>query len=73
MLTLKDEILPIFGIKLTYWALYIFSLAYFSYLKKIKVGLCNLHAVSVSVCPPCPQLLNGWTNLYETWYDIMTP
>jgi hypothetical protein len=28
--------------------------------------------LSVSVYPPC-QLLNAWTNLYETWYVTMAP
>jgi hypothetical protein len=37
-------------------------LAYFP-----KVGLCDLHPVCVSVYPHY-QLLNAWTNLYETWY-----
>jgi hypothetical protein len=42
-------------------------LAYFPYFggkKKMKVGLCNIHAL----CVPSHQLLNGWTSLYETWY-----
>jgi hypothetical protein len=42
-------------------------LAYFPYFEKMKVGLWYHHAVCVSVNPPC-QLLNAWTNLYETWY-----
>jgi hypothetical protein len=44
----------------------IFSLlAYFSYFeKKIKVDVCGRHAVWVSP----HKLLNGGTNLYETWY-----
>jgi hypothetical protein len=39
-------------------------LAYFLILKKIKVGLCDHHAV----CGPCYQRLNGWTSFYESWY-----
>jgi hypothetical protein len=40
-----------------------------SFLKKIKGGLCDLHALSVSVYPSLlSQLLNARTNLYETWY-----
>jgi hypothetical protein len=34
-------------------------LAYFPYFEKIKVGLCDHHAVYVSVYPPY-QLLNAW-------------
>jgi hypothetical protein len=36
-------------------------LAYFLCFEKIKVGLCNLHAVSMYVClsPPQYQLLNA--------------
>jgi hypothetical protein len=41
------------------------SLAYFPYFEKMKVGLCDLHAVCVS---PSPKLWNGWTGLHETWY-----
>jgi hypothetical protein len=44
-----------------------FLLAYFSYFEKIKEGVCDLHPVFVSVNLPY-QLLNAWTNLYETWY-----
>jgi hypothetical protein len=46
------------------------GLAVFSRLSlfwKIKVGLCDHHAVCVPVYPPY-KLLNAWTNLYETWY-----
>jgi hypothetical protein len=32
----------------------------------LMVGLCDHHAFCVSANPPY-QLLNGWTNLYETW------
>jgi hypothetical protein len=34
---------------------------------KKKAGFCDRHALCVSVYPPY-QLLNGWINLYETWY-----
>jgi hypothetical protein len=47
-------------------------LACFPYFERIKVGLCDVHAVCVSVYPPYP-LLNTWTNLYETRYVIKTP
>jgi hypothetical protein len=41
-----------------------FLLAYFP-----KVNLWDLHPVCVPVYPPPPnQLLNAWTNLYETFY-----
>jgi hypothetical protein len=33
---------------------------------KIKVGLCDLHAICVSVYST-NQLLNGWTTPYETY------
>jgi hypothetical protein len=48
-------------------------LASFPYFEKMKVHLCDLHAVWISgVClsvytPPPYQLLNKWTSLYETW------
>jgi hypothetical protein len=31
-----------------------YFLAYFPYFEEIKVGLCDLHAVCVSVNPPAP-------------------
>jgi hypothetical protein len=49
------------------WFYYKYFLVYFPYLEKIEAGLCDLHAVCVSVYP-LYQLLNAWTNLYETWY-----
>jgi hypothetical protein len=52
--------------KLQVALLLLFS-ANFPYFEKIKVGLCDLHAVCVSMYPPY-QLLNALTNLYETWY-----
>jgi hypothetical protein len=45
-------------------------LAYFPYFKKLKVGLWDYLAVCMSVCLHVYpyQLLNAWTNIYETWY-----
>jgi hypothetical protein len=44
-------------------------LVYFTCFERIKVGLCDHHAVCVPVCLCTPhQLLNGWTNLYQTSY-----
>jgi hypothetical protein len=42
--------------------------ASFPYFEKIEISLCDYHAVCVS--PPPRQLLNAWTNLYETWLCI---
>jgi hypothetical protein len=37
-------------------------LAYFPYFKKMKVGLCDLHALCVSVHPPPTILTLEWLN-----------
>jgi hypothetical protein len=38
----------------------------FSYSEKVKAGVLDCDAVSVSVCLPIN--FNTWTSLYETWY-----
>jgi hypothetical protein len=43
-------------------------LAYFPYFLQTKAGLCDLHAVFVSMNPPY-WLLNTWASFYETWYS----
>jgi hypothetical protein len=42
--------------------------AFFPCFEEIKAGLCDHHAVYVSVSLTPYLLLNGLTNFYETWY-----
>jgi hypothetical protein len=44
-----------------------------SFSEQVKVGLWAHHAVCVSVHRLPYQLLNAWTNIYETWYVYHGP